>query len=138
MPTLAEIVEKRVHELVRRVDRLEASGVSGGVQEQAPVVVDTSKVDEVSKSVSDLDVKVMQSLDGVTKSVSDLDVKVMQSLDELQERVNGLEQLKSMTSAVDGLSLHVELLTKHLEGLVQRVEKLETSAVAIEPEEESA
>ena len=115
MPTLAEIVEKRVNELSRRVEKLEGLGVSSTVSEQS-VVVDTSKVDEVSKSVSDLD------------------VKVMQSLDELQDRVNGLEQLKAMTSAVDGLSLHVELLTKHLEGLVQRVEKLETP-VTVEPEE---
>lgn len=110
MPTLAEIVEKRVHELARRVENLEVSGGSGS----STVVVDTSKYDAVSKSVSDLD------------------AKVMQSLDELQERVNGLEQLKSMTSSVDGLSLHVELLTKHLEGLLQRVQKLET---APEPEE---
>lgn len=113
MPTLAEIVEKRVHELTRRVVQLENAGGSGGA---ADVVVDTSKYDEVSKSVSDLD------------------AKVMQSLDELQERVNGLEQLKQMTSAVDGLSLHVELLTKHLEGLLQRVQKLET---APEPEEDA-
>jgi len=115
MPTLAEIVEKRVNELSRRVDRLEASSVSSKVVEST-VVVDTSKYDEVSKSVGDLD------------------AKVMQSLDELQERVNGLEQLKQMTSAVDGLSLHVELLTKHLEGLLQRVQKLELS---VEPEEDA-
>ena len=113
MPTLAEIVEKRVHELTRRVVQLENAGGSG---DAANVVVDTSKYDEVSKSVSDLD------------------AKVMQSLDELQERVNGLEQLKQMTSAVDGLSLHVELLTKHLEGLLQRVQKLESS---VEPEEDA-
>ena len=115
MPTLAEIVEKRVNELSRRVDRLEASSVSSKVVEST-VVVDTSKYDEVSKSVGDLD------------------AKVMQSLDELQERVNGLEQLKQMTSAVDGLSLHVELLTKDLEGLLQRVQKLELS---VEPEEDA-
>jgi len=116
MPTLAEIVEKRVHELTRRVDRLETNGVPQVAVTESTVVVDTSKFDEVSKSVGDLD------------------AKVMQSLDELQERVNGLEQLKAMTSAVDGLSLHVELLTKHLEGLVQRVQKLETP---VEPEEEA-
>jgi DNA-binding FrmR family transcriptional regulator len=116
MPTLAEIVEKRVHELTRRVDRLESNGVPQAVaaSTEQTVVVDTSKYDEVSKSIGDLD------------------AKVMQSLDELQDRVNGLEQLKAMTSAVDGLSLHVELLTKHLEGLVQRVQKLETP---VEPEE---
>lgn len=114
MPTLAEIVEKRVNELSRRVEKLEVGSVSQMTVTESTVVVDTSKFDEVSKSVGDLD------------------AKVMQSLDELQERVNGLEQLKAMTSAVDGLSLHVELLTKHLEGLVQRVQKLETP---VEPEE---
>lgn len=116
MPTLAEIVEKRVHELTRRVDRLESAGVPQVSVTESTAVVDTSKYDEVSKSVGDLD------------------AKVMQSLDELQDRVNGLEQLKAMTSAVDGLSLHVELLTKHLEGLVQRVQKLETP---VEPEEDA-
>lgn len=115
MPTLAEIVEKRVNELSRRVDKLESSGAPV-TSSESTVVVDTSKYEEVSKSVGDLD------------------AKVMQSLDELQERVNGLEQLKSMTSAVDGLSLHVELLTKHLEGLLQRVQKLETVP---EPEEDA-
>jgi len=113
MPTLAEIVEKRVHDLTRRVVNLESTGVPQ-VAAESTVTVDTSKYDEVSKSIVDLD------------------AKVMQSLDELQERVNGLEQLKAMTSSVDGISLHLELLTKHLEGLVQRVEKLETPVV---PEE---
>lgn len=113
MPTLAEIVEKRVNELSRRVEKLESGGVSS-VAAETSVVVDTSKYDEISTSLTNLD------------------VKVMQNLDELQDRVNGLEQLKAMTSAVDGLSLHVELLTKHLEGLVQRVEKLEIVAESVE------
>uniref|UniRef100_A0A6C0CUM1 Uncharacterized protein n=1 Tax=viral metagenome TaxID=1070528 RepID=A0A6C0CUM1_9ZZZZ len=114
MPTLAEIVEKRVNELSRRVDKLESVGIPQVEVTESNVVVDTSKYDEVSKSVVDLD------------------SKVMQSLDYLQERVNGLEQLKSMTSALDGLTLHVELLAKHLEGLVQRVGRLEN---VVEPEE---
>ena len=115
-------LRKMIEAVSHRLETLEKSLGTAPASVSAPVVQDDSKVVALEQSVKSM--------------LTDMDTKVSQSLDELLIRVSDLEKLKSIVSAVDGMSLHVELLHKRLAQLEDKVSSLVVAPPAPEAVEE--
>lgn len=111
MPSEVERVATRVDKLEAKIAKLEVGGVSSDAPQLVKeIVVDTSKFAEHEQKTNSL--------------LNDLEAKLSSALDELSARVSDVEQLKSVVSTVDGLSLHMELLHKRLSQLEEKVAAL--------------
>lgn len=108
MPSEVERVASRLDKLEAKFAKLEVGGVSTDAPQLVKeIVVDTSKFAEHEQKTSSV--------------LAELEGKLSAALDELSARVSDVEQLKSVVSTVDGLSLHLELLHKRLSQLEEKI-----------------
>jgi ubiquinone biosynthesis protein UbiJ len=111
MPSEVERVASRVDKLESKLAKLEVGGVSSDAPQLVKeIVVDTSKFEEHEQKTLNV--------------LAQLESKLAAALDELSARVADIEHLKSIVSTVDGVTLHVELLNKHLSQLEEKVASL--------------